>query len=408
MKIRSITLSTAVGAVLAASAALAAGPYTITGTVQNPLEGNLVRTEYTVKVGAHPLDRFKMVRIARDVPASQLRGSILLLPPLGPPFGFYEQRDPNGAPGSSIAEYFALHGFDVYGYSPRFEGIPAGTCEAGVLDCSAMAGWNMQSMVDDVAFVRSRIEALHPGTKAVAGGASLGGMLALATANAHPGDWDGIIPWEGMLYSQDPQVLALNQGYCTALQAQLAAGQLYDGVGGNVIKAAVELVRTTPGGLTPIPLFPPFLTNHQALVAVLSTPTPSPVTMPAPNYVLMNGSLAEDRLFNASEPRIFNGVARFTAYAPLPLVRDISCSLAGVETQYTSNLGNYHGSVLAIGGGRGFGPYFGDQLDQIGSTDITFLFEPTFGHIDHFMTARHQDFVEKPIHDWAVGVFGHP
>ena len=406
MKIRRITLATALTAVFAASVAQAAGPYQIVGTVQTRPAANLVRTESIVKVGAHPLDRFKMVRIARDVPASQLRGSILLLPPLGPPFAFYEQRDPNGAPGSSIAEYFALRNFDVYGYSPRFEGLPAGTCEAGVLDCSIMSTWNLQSMVDDITFVRSQIEALHPGTDIVAGGASLGGMLGLAVANAHPGDYDGIIPWEGILYSQDPQVLAINQGYCTALQAQLAAGIFYDGVGGNVIKMAVEMVRTNPGGLTPIPLFPPNLTNHQTLVAILATPNPGPATMPAPNYVLMNGSLPEDRFFNASEPRIIDGILRFTSYAPLPLVRDISCSLAGVETQYTSNLGNYHGSVLAIGGGRGFGPFYGDQLAQIGSSDITFLFEPTFGHIDHFMTVRHRDYVEKPIYDWAVGVFG--
>jgi pimeloyl-ACP methyl ester carboxylesterase len=406
MNIRRIALSTAFGAVLSAGAALAAGSYQIVATTQSPGAANLVRTEYTVKVGAHPLDRFKMVRVARDVPAAQLQGSILLLPPLGPPFSFYEQRDPNGAPGSSIAEYLALRGFDVYGYSPRFEGIPAGTCEAGVLDCSAMGAWDLQSMVEDIAFVRSRIEALHPGTKVVTGGASLGGMLALATANAHPGDWDGIIPWEGMLYSQDPQVLAINQGYCTVLQAQLGAGLVYDGVGGNVIKTAVEFARTTPAGLTPIPLFPPFLTNHQTLVAILSTPTPGPATMPAPNYVLMNGSLAEDRFFNASEPRIIDGIQRFNAYAPLALVRDISCSLAGVETQYTANLGNYHGSVLAIGGGRGFGPYFGDQLAQIGSADVTFLLEPGFGHIDHFMTAHHREFVEQPIHEWAVRVFG--
>ncbi|HEV2851299.1 MAG TPA: alpha/beta hydrolase [Thermoanaerobaculia bacterium] len=408
MNIRRTVLATALGtgiAVLAAGAAFA-GPYQIIATAESRPAANLVRAEYTVKVGAHPLDRFKMVRVAREVPASQLRGSILLLPPLGPPFSFYEQRDPNGAPGSSIAEYLALRGFDVYGYSPRFEGIPAGTCEAGVLDCSALAGWNLQSMVDDITFVRSQIEALHPGTRIVTGGASLGGMLALAVANAHPGDWDGIIPWEGMLYSQDPQVLAINQGYCTVLQAQLAAGLLYDGLGGNVIKMAVEMVRTNPGGLTPIPLFPPTLTNHQTLVAILSTPNPTPATMPAPNYVLMNGSLAEDRFFNASEPRVIDSILRFTSYAPLPLVRDISCSLAGVETRYTSNLGNFHGAVLAIGGGRGFGPYMGDQLAQTGSSDVTFLFEPTFGHIDHFMTARHRDFVERPIEEWAARVLG--
>jgi pimeloyl-ACP methyl ester carboxylesterase len=404
MQIRRV-LSPILALAFAAQAALASGPYQVTATVSAPDNG-LVRTEYTVKAGTHPLDRFKMVRLAKANPAGRSRGSILFLPPLGLTFTFYEQRDPNGRFGTSIAEYFALRNFDVYGYSPRFEGIPAGTCEAGVLDCSAMADWDLESMVDDIAFVRSQIEILHPGTRIVTGGASLGGILAIAVANAHPNDWDGIIAWEGMLYSKNPQVLSINQGYCTTLESQLASGLVYDGVGTNVLKMASELARTTPKGLTPIPLFPPNLTNHQTLVAILSTPTPGPATMPAPNYVLMNGSLAEDRLFNASERRVFDDIARFNSYVPLSLVRDISCSLAGVETGFTANLGNFHGAVLAIGAGRGFGPYMADQLAQIGSTDKTFQFQPNFGHIDHFMTPRHREYVEEPIFQWATRVMG--
>ena len=395
----------ALAAVFAAQAALASGPYQITATVQTQNDG-FVRTEYSVRAGAHPLDRFKMVRVIRDGAAGHLRGSLLFLPPLGTTFSFYEQRDTNGAPGSSIAEYFAQRGYDVYGYSPRFEGIPAGTCEAGALDCSIMATWDLASMVDDIAFVRSQIEILNPHTRIVTGGASLGGILALAVANAHPNDYDGILVWEGMLHSQNPQVLALDQGYCAALQAQLGAGLVYDGVGANVFKMAASLAQNTPGGLTPIPLFPPNLTNHQTLLTITSVSTPNPVTMPVPNYVLMNGSVTEDRFFYVSEPRLYDDLNRFNSYSPLVLVRDISCSLAGVETQYTSNLGNFHGSVLAIGGGRGFGPYMSDQLAQIGSTDQTFLLQPGFGHIDHFMTDRHRDFVEEPIFRWITRVFG--
>lgn len=399
-------LAAALGLTIAVQAS-ASGPYQITGTTESRT-GNLVRTEYAVSAGSHPLDRFRMVRLVKDAPASTLRGSILLLPPLGPGFPFYEQRDESGGRGTSIAEYFAVRGFDVYGYSPRFEGIPAGTCEAGIVDCSIMATWNLASMVDDIAFIRSQIEVLHPGTKIVAGGASLGGMLAVAVANAHPGDYDGVLVWEGMLYSQDPQVLALNQGYCAALEAQIAGGGVFDGVGINVFKEVAKQSRLAPSGLTPIPLFPPFLTSHQVLVVLLSTSSPGPVSMPVPNYIQMNGSLAEDRLFFASEPRVYeNVITRFASYSPNPLVRDISCSLAGVETAYTANLGSYTGSVLVIGGGRGFGGYIGDQVARFtGTTDKTVLIEPEFGHIDHFMTVHHRDFVEKPVFDWAVRVFG--
>ncbi len=174
--------------------------------------GALIRTETTVQVGNHPLDRFKMIRLVKDSPASHRKGALFLLPPLGTSFNFYEQRDEHGGFGTSIAEFFALRNYDVYGYSPRFEGIPAGTCEAGVLDCTVMAGWNLQSLIDDVAFVRAQIEATHPGTRIVVGGASLGAILGLAVINAHPASYDGLILWEGMLFTPDAAVQALNQG----------------------------------------------------------------------------------------------------------------------------------------------------------------------------------------------------
>lgn len=401
MKCRFAAAFAVLGLALASSAAHA---YSITGTAVSPSAGNLVRTEFTVQAGPHPLDRFKMVRLAKDAPASRLRGVILFLPPLGTTFSFYEQRDVNGAPGTSLAEYFALRNFAVYGYSPRFEGIPATSCEIGLVDCSVMAGWNLQTMVEDVAFVRSQIESYRPGTEVLMGGASLGSILAIAVANDAPADYDGLVLWEGMLFSRDAQVLAMNQGYCAALEGQLAAGLYWDGATSGVFKLFTQLADTTPGGLTPIPLFPPNLTNHQVFVSALSTVTPGPVSGPVPNYVQMNGSAAQDRLFNAQEERAFDNIRRFNNYFPTILVRDVSCSLAGVETRYTNHLASFHAPILAIGGGRGFGPYMGDQLSQFASTDKTFLLEPGFGHIDHFMSARHRDFAEEPIYRWALRV----
>ncbi|MES1243996.1 MAG: alpha/beta hydrolase [Acidobacteriota bacterium] len=396
------TLVLALG-LLAASQTAA---YQITGTTESR-DQNLIRTEYRIQVTDNPIDRFRMTRLVKDVPPSQLRGSILFFFPLGTTFGFYDQRDPNGAFGSSIAEFFALRNFDVYGYSPRFEAIPAGTCESGVFDCSIMKAWNLESMVEDIAFVRAQIETLHPGTKIVAGGASLGGILATAVADDAPEDYDGFILWEGMLNTPDPAVRALNQGYCAALEAQVAAGASFDSFI-SIFREVPRQARVDPSGLTQIPLFPPNLTNHQVMVLAFSTPTPGPVSMPVPNYIQMNGSLAEDRLFFASEERIFeNVIDRFVNYTPVVTTRDISCSLAGVETKYVDNLGAFHGALLAIGGGRGFGPYLDDQLAQFtGTADKTIRIKPGFGHIDHFMTPNHRELVERPIHEWALRVFG--
>lgn len=367
--------------------------------------GNLTRTELTVAVGPGPLDRFQMVRLTKSQPDGPLRGSILFLPPLGSSFAFYEQPDESGAVATSIAGYFAERNYDVYGYTPRYTGIPGGTCEAGLFDCSVMDGWDIQSMLDDVAFARGRIEAFHPGSEVVAGGASLGGILAVAVANAAPDDYDGVIVWEGMLASDDPAVQALNDGYCDALEAQLAAGIVFDGVGPNVFKAVAKAAELAPGGTTINPLFPPVFTNHQVMVLLLSVPAPGPVSMPVPGYIQMNGSLAEDRLFFASEPRLFENVGQFNSYAPVRLVRDVSCALAGRDTRHVANLGSFTGAVLAIGGGRGFGPFLPDQLERFTSADVTFLLEPEFGHIDHFMTPHHRTYVEHPIREWAEEVF---
>jgi pimeloyl-ACP methyl ester carboxylesterase len=362
-----------------------------------------------VVFGPNPIERFQIVRYSKPGPA-EVKGTILFLPPLGPSFPFYEQTEGSGVDeariGSSMAGYFAERGYEVWGYQPRYMNIPAGTCEAGVFDCSVMASWDIQAHLDDIAFIRQRIEAHRPGTGVVAGGASLGGMLAVGVANEAPDDYDGVLVWEGMLASDDPAVIALNAGYCAALEAQLAGGLVYDGVGPSLFKQVSEAARLAPQGTTAIPLFPPIFTNHQVMVLSLSTPTPGPVSMPVPGYIQMNGSVADDELFFASEPRLHENVRRFTSYGPNATVRDVTCSLAGVETAYTSSLGSYTGSVLAIGGGRGFGAYMGHQLSLFGSTDVTFLLTPDFGHIDHFMTPDHREYVERPIFDWLQGLFG--
>ncbi len=393
-------LSTLAGA----SAVAAAGPYTVIATATDSV-GNFERTEITVSAGPNPIDRFQVVRLVKAGPAGGARGSILFLPPLGSSFAFYEQTGPSGAPGSSIAGYFAQRGYDVYGYQPRYAGIPAGTCEAGIFDCSVMGGWDLRSQLDDIAFVRQQIESFHPGTEVVAGGASLGGILAIAVANDAPDDYEGVLVWEGMLASDDPVVLALNAGYCAALEAQIGAGLVYDGVGTNLFKQVAKASELAPGGLNVNPFFPPTLTNHQVLVLTLSVPAPGPVSMPVPGYIQMNGSFADDELFYASEPRLYENVGQFNSYVPNPIVRDISCSLAGVETAYTASLGSYGGSVLAIGGGHGFGPYMDHQLSLFGSSDVTFLLTPDFGHIDHFMTPHHREYVERPIFEWLRRVF---
>ena len=380
---------------LTALPALAVGSYAVAATSSSTV-GPLTRTETVVTSGPGALDRFKAVRLSRTG-SQPSHGSLLLLPPLGPSFAFYEQRDASGALGSSVAEFFALRGYDVWGYALRMEGIPSGTCEAGVVDCSPMAAWNFDLMVEDITFLRSLIETARPGGGVVLGGTSLGAMLTIAAVNAHPTDYRGAIVWEGSLASDDPVVRTLNQGYCAGLEAQIAAGLTVDGVGTGVFREVARQADKAPQGLTTIPLFPPVFTNHQLLIALLSTPSPGPVSGPLPGYIQLAGDPAADRLTFADEDRLLANVGFFVNYVPNILVRDVSCSLAGVDTHLTSNLGAFTAPVLGIGGGRAFGPAIDDVLSRFGSSSVTLLIEPEFGHVDHFFSRRHRDFVELPI-----------
>ncbi len=390
----------AVALVLVAAAG-AQAQYVVIGSTSTRV-GPLERSEWTVAASPDPIDTFKMTRWVKRAPGAPIRGAVLFLPSLGTTFALYEQRNAGGGLGTSVAEFFALRNYDVYGYSPRFEGIPAGSCEVGAVDCSAMAGWDIQSMLDDVSYVRDQIDVLQPGAGVVAGGLSLGGILAVAVANDDGARYEGVFPWEGMLVSNDPVVQGLNAGYCAAADALLMAGVIFDGVGNGVFKAITQYARTQPESLNTIPLFPPTFTSHQVMVLTGSLPAPGPISMPVPGYILVAGSLAEDRFFFASEDRYLeNVVGTFNNYVPNPLVRDIPCALAGIDTTHTANLGAFTGSVLMIGGGKAFGGFMQDQLDAFtGTSDKELLVEPEFGHVDHFMSPQHRQFVEFPILGW--------
>ncbi|MDQ1522486.1 MAG: hypothetical protein QOE47_410, partial [Pyrinomonadaceae bacterium] len=114
--------------------------YQIVGTQSSTVAGNLTRTVTTVQVGSNPLDRFLITRVVKDVPSNALKGTLLMLPPLGSGFQNYEVGD-NGDYNNSFAGFFARRNFDVWGHSQRVQGLTAGSCESGALDCAAMAGW---------------------------------------------------------------------------------------------------------------------------------------------------------------------------------------------------------------------------------------------------------------------------
>lgn len=373
-------------------AAGALSAQTVTSSSSHPV-GPLVQTDSVVTVGPSAIDKFGMHRLRRAHGA--VKGALLLLPPLGNEFSFFTA-DESGNPLRSFAAHFALQGWEVWGYSPRATGLVAGSCESGAVDCSSMANWGVQTTVDDAAFIRSRIAAALPAHRPVlVGGYSLGGMTTIATINAHPGDYDGAFILEGALYAEDPAVLALNQGFCDGLEAQLAAGQIYDGQNLPFIRAAVGLAASNPSGASP---FFPGLSNHQGMIFLLAVPQAGPL-WPTANFIRCAGDVAQDRFFYSEESRVITFSSFFHDYVDTRTIRDISCSLAGERT-FTGNLGAFRKPVYLMGGGVGFAEQNHDLAHILGSHRIEFNEIPAFGHADHWFTKHHRLVLEGDLDRW--------
>src|SRR5260370_22204732 len=89
-------------------AAADVGDHQIVATQQTRI-GSFVRTDWTVQAGANPLNRFGMHRLVKGSGERRSRAALLLLPPLGNGFSFFEV-DENGRADPSLPPLFAPPG----------------------------------------------------------------------------------------------------------------------------------------------------------------------------------------------------------------------------------------------------------------------------------------------------------
>lgn len=376
-----------------------AQPYQIINTQNSIVGDDLSKTVTTVQEGNNPLDRFLMTKVMKPLPNDVIKAAIIMAPPLGSGFQNYEAGE-NGDYNNSFVAFFARRNFLVVGYSPRVQGLTAGSCESGAIDCSPMADWGLQTMVDDVEFIRQQIAGEYPGLKIVIGGLSNGSIIAQASLNARPNDYAGAILIEGTLYDTDANVRAINQNFCNTFNAMLAGGVYYDGQSGPGIKALSQLAQIAPNAPSMVPGFPPGLTNHQVFVLALSAPPLSPLT-PRPGYFNVAGSFVEDRFFFANESLIHANLATFLDYATIKSLSDLSCGLAG-DTTFTNNLDDFSGPVIMFVAGHGFGSAMFDTAQLMTSADVTINYKEQYGHVDYMFSTKHLQQLEHPILNWLT------
>lgn len=374
-----------------------AQPYQVTNTQQSVVGGDLIRTVMTVQEGNNPVNRFFVTTVDKPKPNTTLKGVIVLLPPLGSGFQNYEATT-DGDYNNSFAGFFARRNWAVVGYSRRDTGITAGSCESGAIDCSPMADWGLQTMVDDIAYIRQYVAQEYPGFTPKIGGLSAGSIAAMASLNVSPDDYSGAILIEGSIHDTDPAVQAINAGFCAQHEALLAAGVYYDGQSGPGIKFLSQLAQNAPNQPNMLPGFPPGLTNHQAFVLALSATPVSPLS-PRPGYFNVAGSFIEDRFFFANEPLLHANLATFGDYATIRSLRDLNCGLAG-ETTFTNNLGSFDGPVIMFAAGHGFGSAMLDTAQLMSSADVTIKFNGNYGHVDYMFSTNHIHELEQTILKW--------
>ena len=377
-----------------------AQPYQTISTQNSVVGDDLSRTVTTIQSGTNSLNRFQMTLVRKVGPADEaLKGVILLLPPLGSGFQNYEATA-NGDYNDSFVAFFARRNFVVMGYSPRQQGLTAGSCESGAIDCSPMADWGLATIGSDVAFIRQQIGIQFPALKVVIGGLSSGSIESMAALSAHPNDYAGAILIEGTIHDPDANVRAINANFCANWEALLAGGVFYDGQSGPAVKALSQVAQAAPNAPVVFPGFPPGLTNHQAFVLALSAPPLSPLT-PRPGFFHLAGSAGEDRFFYANEPLLHANLATFLDYTPVRAVRDLNCGLAG-ETTFINNLGSFSGPVIMFAGGHGFGSAMFSTAQLMTSASVTLNFKQEYGHVDYMFSNNHLQELEHPIFTWLL------
>ena len=374
-----------------------AQPYQVINTQSSVVGNNLSRTVTTIQEGSNQLDRFTFTQVKKPIPPQSLKGILMLLPPLGSGFQNYEATDTGNYDDSFVA-YFAEKDILVAGYSTRQVGLTAGQCESGAIDCSPMANWGIETMIDDVKYIRDELALAYPGLKIVTAGLSMGSIGSMASINRNPADYAGAILIEGTLYDEDPAVRAVNANFCSSFEGMLAGGIYYEGQNGPAFKALNQLAQVAPNTPTVFPGFPPGFTNRQAFILAMTATQVSPVS-PRPGYFFTAGSVAEDRLFFANESIVHANVATFIDYTPIRMLRDLNCGLAG-ETTFTSNLGSFTGPVLMFAAGHGFGSAMLDTADLMTSADVKVQLNEEFGHVDFMFSTNHRKELEKRILKW--------
>jgi pimeloyl-ACP methyl ester carboxylesterase len=350
----------------------------------------------TVQQGAEEFNQFDVIHLKSA--GGKHEAPVVLIAPFGFPAEFWEQSD-DGSYADAFAPAVALSGRDVWLVDSRLAAAAPGQCESGVVDCSPMRDWGVETAVSDALFVTRLARSGCGGKKPVIGGLSGGSATALAAVNQRPELFSGLFLWEGTLVSDDPDIRARNAAFCEADEDAWNSGVYYDG-SVQVFQLLFSLASADPEGLSPIPVFPPGTTNLQALLFALSFPDPNNPLNFTEDFVRFVGDPFTSSLFYSEIPRVLGLGGLVGNYAPIAFIRDTHCSIGGSETRFTDRLDRFRGEVLIFAEGRGFNTMMLDTGARMTRADVTVDYQPDFGESDRFFHVDWRTVALDPFLTW--------
>jgi pimeloyl-ACP methyl ester carboxylesterase len=360
------------------------------------------RTTIAVQAGNDPLNRFRIVRLQAQGQALHGANPLMLLSPFGFPVEFWEITE-SGDYNDAFAPQVALAGHDVWLVDSRLADAEAGECESGAVDCSAMAGWDQETAIEDAMFAQLLVRAAHPFTKAVIGGFSGGSSTAMATVDHHPHVFAGLFMWEGTLYTADPAIRARNAAFCAQDEALLDAGVFFD-PGVQVFKLLFQLATAAPNDPSPIAAFPPGTRNLQALLFAFTVPNPDNPLNFTESFIRLSGNPFTTSLTYSSIDRLLELSPLVGNYAPVAFIADTHCSIGGADTRFTDHLDRFHGDVLVYAEGLGFGQMMLDTAALMTHAHVTVDFHPELGESDPYFHVDRDHVALQPLLDWLDDV----
>jgi pimeloyl-ACP methyl ester carboxylesterase len=362
----------------------------------------LLRTVTRIQNGTDPLNQFEVVRVRRGLP--HLRGAVVLAPGVSLSSGSYEIGDEPGDEKTSTAGILAMANLDVYLYNPRPALLTAHQCDAPG-SCAAMKEWGLDARVSDIAYIRGMIAQVYGARRPVIGGHSLGGDVALAAVNRDPSAWAGLVTVDGPLVTNDASPSDPNStqfqyhALCAGLKSMLDNGVFMDPTGLAVtLRALYAASANDPQGSS---MFFPQLTNHQALLFVLTARSPGPslgppVSLNTKGFQFMAGTM--DGLTYGSEAFFGGIIASTTEYTPLREHLDWVCEVGGAGA-FSSQLGQFRGPAIGFGMGHGALEEVAASLSKLGGPTELLTF-PDYGHADILWGRNHAIDFEGRLLDW--------